>query len=131
MRKFCNVAGCKPAFLQILNSVPNVFLRISRNYRGSRHPEVLCKKGILKYFEKMTGKHQSLFCFCCRSGLAIFLEKRLRHRCAPVNLAKFLRTAFLIEHLHWLLRNVIEQYFCRTPLGNKCRMYRTKNEVFH
>ena len=60
VRKFCNVAGCKPASLQILHSVPNVFLRISRNVRGSRHPQVLCKKGILKYFEKMTGKHQSL-----------------------------------------------------------------------
>ena len=58
--KFCNVAGCKPASLQILHTVPNVFLRISRNVRGSRHPQVLCKKRILKYFEKMTGKHQSL-----------------------------------------------------------------------
>ena len=60
--KFCKVAGCKPAFLQILQSIPNVFLRISRNFRSSR-PEVFCKKDILKYFEKITGKHlcQSLF----------------------------------------------------------------------
>ena len=32
-----------------------------------------------------------------------FIEKRLQHRCFPVNTAKFLRTAFFIEHLWWLL----------------------------
>ena len=48
-------------------------------YRSSR-PEVFCKKGILKIFAKFTGKH-------------------LRHRCFPVNFAKFLRTHFLTEHL--------------------------------
>ena len=34
----------------------------------------------------------------------LFLKKkRLRHRCFPVNFAKFLRTAFLTEHLQVLL----------------------------
>ena len=28
------------------------------------------------------------------------LKKRLQHRCFPVNIAKFLRTSFFIEHLH-------------------------------
>ena len=32
-----------------------------------------------------------------------FIKKRLQHRCFPVNIAKFLRTAFFIEHLRWLL----------------------------
>ena len=31
------------------------------------------------------------------------IEKRLQHRCFPMNVAKFLRTAFFIEHLWWLL----------------------------
>ena len=34
---------------------------------------------------------------------ATLLKKRLRHRCFPVNFAKFLRTPFLTEHLRWLL----------------------------
>ena len=28
------------------------------------------------------------------------IKKRLQHRSFPVNIAKFLRTAFFIEHLH-------------------------------
>ena len=32
-----------------------------------------------------------------------FLKKRLWQRCFPVNLAKFLGTSFLTEHLWWLL----------------------------
>ena len=30
------------------------------------------------------------------------IKKRLKHRCFPVNTAKFLRTAFFIGHLWWL-----------------------------
>ena len=32
-----------------------------------------------------------------------FIEKRLQHMCFPVNIVKFLKTAFFIEHLWWLL----------------------------
>ena len=32
-----------------------------------------------------------------------FINKKLQHRCFPVNIAKFLRTTFFIEHLWWLL----------------------------
>ena len=31
-----------------------------------------------------------------------FIKKRLQHRCFPLNIAKFLRTAFFIEDLGWL-----------------------------
>ena len=34
---------------------------------------------------------------------ATLLEKRLWHRCFPMNCAKFLRAPFLTEHLWWLL----------------------------
>ena len=51
-------------------------------------------KGVLRNFAKFTGKHlcQSL-CFNKVAGL--------RHRCFPVNFAKFLRTPFFTVHL-WL-----------------------------
>ena len=32
-----------------------------------------------------------------------FIKKRLQHRCFALNIAKFLRTAFFIEHIQWLL----------------------------
>ena len=32
-----------------------------------------------------------------------FIKKRLQHGCFPVNIAKFLRKALLIEHFGWLL----------------------------
>ena len=32
-----------------------------------------------------------------------FIKKKLQHRCFPVNIAKFVRTPFPIEHLPWLL----------------------------
>ena len=61
-------------------------------YRSS-HPEVFCKKGVLRNFAKLTGEH------LCQSPVqawpANLLTKRLWQRCFPVNFAKFLRTAFL------------------------------------
>ena len=38
---------------------------------------------------------------------ATLLKKRLWHRCFPVNLVKFLRTPFLIEHQWWLLLKIV------------------------
>ena len=77
--------------------------------RSSR-PEVFCKKGVLKNFEKFTGKHlcHSLF-FNKVAGLrpATLLKKKLWHRCFPVNFSKFLRTSFVREHLRWLLQVVL------------------------
>ena len=65
---------------------------------------MFCKKGVLSNFAKFTGKHlcQSLF-FNKVAALrpATLLKKRLWHRCFPVNFAKFLRTAFIKEHLWW------------------------------
>ena len=57
-----------------------------------------CKKSALKYLPKSTGKPlcQSLFLMKLRH------TKRLWHRCFPVNIAKFLRTPFFIEHFRWL-----------------------------
>ena len=63
------------------------------------------KIGVLKRFTKFTGRHlcQSLL-FNKVTDLrpATLLKKRLWHKCFPVNLVKFLRTAFSLEYLRWL-----------------------------
>ena len=88
------------------------FLRQSTLIYRSSHPKVFCKKGVLRNFIKFTGKHlwQSLL-FNKVTGLrpATLLNKRLWHRCFPVNFMKFLRTPFQIEHLWWLLLKFIHQ----------------------
>ena len=65
-----------------------------QKYRSSRL-EVFCRKGVLRNFEKFTGKHlcQSLL-FNKVAGLkhVTLLKKRLWHSCFPVNFSKFLRT---------------------------------------
>ena len=69
-------------------------------------PEVFCKKGVLRNFAKLAGKHlcQSLF-FNKVAGLsfATLLKERLWHWFFPVNFAKVVRTPFLKEPLRWLL----------------------------
>ena len=49
------------------------------------------------------------FLFNKDAGLKLsnFMKKRLQHRYFPVNIAKFLRTAFLIEHLWCLLLSIV------------------------
>ena len=68
--------------------------------------EVFCKKGVLKNFAKLTGKHlcqNHFFNKVAAPRPATLLEKRPWHRCFLVNLAKFLRTSFFIEYPWWLL----------------------------
>ena len=73
---------------------------------GSSRPEVFCKKGVLRNVVKFTGKHQCQGLFFIKVAdlrPATLSKKRLWHSCFPVNLATFLRTPFLTEHLRWLL----------------------------
>ena len=81
--------------------------------RSSRS-DVFCKKGVLRYFTKFTGKHlcQSFF-FNKFEDLRpeALLKKRLWHRCFPVKFMKFPRTPFITEHLWWLfLGGVVKKY---------------------
>ena len=68
--------------------------------------EVFCRKGILRYFKKFTGKHlcQSLL-FNEVAGLrtVTLLKKRFWYKCFTVNFSKFLKTTSTTEHLWWLL----------------------------
>ena len=79
----------------------SIFTNSVCTYRSTR-PEVFCKKGILRNFVKLTGKHlcQSLF-FNKVTGLksATLLKKWVWYRYFPVNFMKF-----------W------EHIFYRTPL---------------
>ena len=71
----------------------------------SRHWTCSARKGVLRNFEKFTGKHlrQSLFVNKV-TGLrpAMLLKKRLWYRYFPVNFAKFPRTAFS-QNTSWQL----------------------------
>ena len=64
----------------------------------SSHRRCSLRNGVLRNFEKFTGKHlcQSLF-FNKVAGLrpATLLKKNFWHRCFPMNFAKFLTTPFL------------------------------------
>ena len=44
---------------------------------------------------------------------SLFIKKRLQHRYIPVNIEKFLGTAFFIEHFSWLLLLLDELDFLR------------------
>ena len=54
---------------------------------------------------------------------ATLIKKRPLHRCFPVNFAKFLRTPFSIEHLLWLLLNLVKstQYSTRRWFRDLCK----------
>ena len=76
-----------------------------QKYRRNRL-EVFCKKGVLRNFEKFTGKHlcQSLlFNKVAGPSHVTLLKERLWRRCFPVNFLKFLRTPSVTEHVWWLL----------------------------
>ena len=96
-----------------LSQVNERFRRLeyhSTKFIGRSRQDLICKKGVLRNFAKFTEKHlcQRLF-FNKVAG-----QKGLCHSCFPVNLAKFLRIPFIIEHLWWLLlfirRNSIRKF---------------------
>ena len=61
-------------------------------------PKVFYKKGVLRNFAKLAGRHlcQGLFFnkFAGRRPETLF-KKRLQHKCFPVNFVKLLRIPFL------------------------------------
>ena len=69
-----------------------------RKTKRSSHLEVFYKIGVLKNFEKLTGKHLCRSLFSNKVAAltpASLLKQRLQHRCFLVNFAKYLRTALL------------------------------------
>ena len=69
-------------------SVKKVFLKISQNSQENTCARVL-------FFNKVAGIRA-----------ATLFNKRIWHRCYPVNFTKFLRTPFLTEQLRWPLLSI-------------------------
>ena len=81
---------------------------ISLQYSKAVVQRCSARIGVLRNFAKFTGKHlcQSLFFNIVAGRLQLYFQKRLWHRCFPVNFATFLRTPILTEHLWWLLFSI-------------------------
>ena len=89
----------------------------------SSHQRCSMKKGILKNFSKFTGKHlcHSLI-FNKVAGLmsanllkirpATLLNKRLQHRCFPVNFVKFLKSTLSTVYV-WTTASVLQKTYRR------------------
>ena len=74
-----------------------------RKNRKKNYPQrYYCKQNRLKALN-LCSSISTWFC-SLEPGLWLvtLLKKRRRHRCFPVNFAKFLRTPFFLEHLRWL-----------------------------
>ena len=95
-------------FKVLLISIAAILLGLEKTFRSS-HPRCYVKKVFLKISQN---SHENT---CARVSFLIklqargllLLKKRLWHRCFLVNFAKFLRTPFFIEHVWWLLLNLL------------------------
>ena len=80
---------------------------------GSSHQRCSVEIGVLRNFEKFTGKYLcQRFFFNKVAGLrpTTLLKKSLWHRCFPVNFPKFLRTPFLQNTTGRLLLNKVASW---------------------
>ena len=82
-----------------LTCLTKFWIRLFYELLRNSHQRCSIKIGVLKNYANFTRKHlyRSLFF----SGLrpAVLIKKRPRHKCFPVNFAKFLRMPFFIEHM--------------------------------
>ena len=69
----------------------------------SSHPEVFYKKGKISQNSQENTCVSHYFDKVADVRPATLLNKRLWHRCFPVNFSKILTTSFFTEHLPWLL----------------------------
>ena len=95
-----------------LNAICNILKQYVISYSRSSHRRCSVRKGVLRNFAKLTGKHlcQRLL-FNKVAGLTTLFKMRLCHKCFPVDFAKFLRTPFLQNtygRLLLLLQRAIE-----------------------
>ena len=88
-------------FEKTSSSLPMLFVHIgkspSENLRSSRS-QMFFKIGVLKNFPMLAKKHLCSNLFLIKLGPwrpVLLLKTRFQHRCFSVNIAKFLRAAFL------------------------------------
>ena len=96
----------KPHWKHVFYDTILIFQQIFWINRSSRS-QMFFKIGILKNFSIITGKHLcwNLFLIKLQIWRSAALLKRDSNIGVRVNIAKFLRTAFFIKHLWWLLLN--------------------------
>ena len=106
-------------------------IRIRWSCRSS-HQRCSRKKGVLKNFAILTGKHlwQTLF-FNKVAGItpANLLKEKLCQRCFPVNFAKFLRTHFLQNTTGRLLLELFMTIRQRTYSQNIWKNFKVCREI--
>ena len=116
------VFACKNKKSTLKLQVLNKFWLCKWKCLQKQPSELLCKKHVVKNFSKFTGKHLCWsFLFNKIAGLRCFwtlLIKILRHRCFPVNFAKFLRAPFLLNSSGKLLLWLILIYGIENNRGN-------------
>ena len=66
---------------------------------------------IFRNIHKKTPVLESLFIKVADLKGGSFIKEGLQQRCFPVNIAKYLRTAFFIEHFLLLLKNLLASLF--------------------
>ena len=99
--------------------------------RSNSRSQMFSKTGILKNFAIFAGKNLcwSLFLIKFQDWRPTFLfKKRLEGRCFSVNIAKFLRAAFLLKtcslylfeiFIWWQIIDILELYFTIVKLGHE------------
>ena len=111
--KFRNIHRKAPVLESLFNKVEGLHFRLQNKCFPLNIVKFL-RTPILKniwkcsvkmvFFELLQNSQENS---CARMSFLIKLQalvkKRFWHRCFPANFAKFLRTAFLTEHLQWLL----------------------------
>ena len=95
----------RPIELRAETSPKEEILTVKNRNGKSICSQILIKISIPKNFTLFTGKYPGVLesLFKKVAGPRKSIKRRLQHRCFPVNIAKFLRTPFSIEHLWWLL----------------------------
>ena len=113
----------KQFFWEIVSSLPVLFVHIrknlSENLRSSRS-QMFFKISVLKNFSMLAKNTCVRVSFNKAGSLKVcnLLKKRFQHRCFPVNIPKFLRTAFLWNTFCSLYFYVMIEFFGRLWVQN-------------
>ena len=96
---------------------------------NSRYWQMFFKKAVLKHFAILTGKYLCWSPFLIKlqtsrpQGLKLYWKETPTKVFFPVNIARFLKTAFFIDYLRWLLLNMWKlEVMGKVSLANFCKI---------